>query len=270
MEILFFCPMWGLTNSSVKNMLIQVKESGYDGIEFGFPINDARKSEFYSGVQDLSLLTIGQQYGASGDSFLDYKNSFINELYELSSFRPLFINSQTGKDFYSFDENATLILEAAKIEKETGIPIIHETHRGKFPFCINATTAYIKQFPELRFAADYSHFCTVSESYLHNQQENLELISKHSCHIHARVGHPQGPQITDPRLPEWKEAVDHHLGWWDTIVSFQKAAGAKRITITPEFGPEPYMFSVPGTKVPIADQWEINLYMMKLLRARYN
>jgi len=41
------------------------------------------------------------------------------------------------------------------------------------------------------------------------------------------------------------------------------------LTITPEFGPFPYMVSLPGTNEPIANQWEVNLFMMNLLKERY-
>lgn len=44
---------------------------------------------------------------------------------------------------------------------------------------------------------DYSHFCVVAESYLEEQSEMLEQVNERSFHIHARVGYPQGPQVTD-------------------------------------------------------------------------
>jgi sugar phosphate isomerase/epimerase len=270
MNIRFFCPMWGLAGTNIAEMLQKIKDAGYDGIEFGFPLNDSQKDEFIHCKNALSLDIIGQQYGAEGGSFPAYKRSFSAHLYFLASFNPLFINSQTGRDFYSFEQNAMLIREAEQIEMETGIPVIHETHRGKFPFCVVAAAEYAKAFPRIRFTADFSHFSTVSESFLQDQKTNLRAVMRKSVHIHARVGHPQGPQITDPRLPEWKEALNHHIKWWDAITGYQRSIGAETFTITPEFGPEPYMFSIPGTKTPVADQWDINRYMMELLRKRYN
>lgn len=41
------------------------------------------------------------------------------------------------------------------------------------------------------------------------------------------------------------------------------------MTITPEFGPWPYMHAVPFTKMPSACQWDINTGMMELLKNRY-
>lgn len=89
-------------------------------------------------------------------------------------------------------------------------------------------------------------------------------------HIHARVGHPQGPQVSDPALPEWQDAVQHHLKWWDAIVDHRQKSGSAYLTLTPEFGPIPYMQLIPFTQQPIANQWDINLYMVNLLKSRYN
>ena len=86
-------------------------------------------------------------------------------------------------------------------------------------------------------------------------------------HIHARVGFPQGPQVNDPRAPEWKEALDHHLAWWDAVVAEHRGRKSDSLTITPEFGPRrtcrPYR-----SREPLSDQWGVNLYMKDLLRAR--
>ena len=86
-------------------------------------------------------------------------------------------------------------------------------------------------------------------------------------HIHARIGHPEGPQVNDPRAPEWDDAVKAHFAWWDKIV--EKKTKAEVLTVLTEFGPPDYMPTLPYTRQPLADQWAINVYMMKLLRQRY-
>ena len=50
----------------------------------------------------------------------------------------------------------------------------------------------------------------------------MELAITRTDHIHARVGYTEGPQITDPRVPEWKRALDFHLQCWDKVVAFNK------------------------------------------------
>jgi len=89
--------------------------------------------------------------------------------------------------------------------------------------------------------------------------------------LHARVGYAEGPQVADPRAPEWQEALNNHLQWWDKVVyRISNQTGDNLVTISPEFGPHPYMVHLPGTSTPIANQWDVNLFMMELLKERYS
>ena len=270
MKVDFFCPIWGSAHLSLREFMSRVKEAGYDGVEFGFELDSPLKDELILLSREFSLQLIAQQYGAAGETFAAYKVDFQKHLEYLSSFNPVFINSQTGKDYFSFEQNAELVELAKSIALKTGVRVLHETHRGKFPFCVATTAKFISAFPEIRFTADFSHFCAVSESFLEDQIDNLRMVIQHSDHIHGRVGHTQGPQVSDPRLSEWEVAVNHHLTWWDEIVELHRQKGDKQLTISPEFGPSPYMANTPGTSDPVANQWEINVYMMQLLRGRYN
>ena len=89
-------------------------------------------------------------------------------------------------------------------------------------------------------------------------------------HIHARVGHTQGSQVPDPRAPEWKDNLDRHISWWDQIIEKNKKRGLEEFTISPEFGPYPYMLPMPLTQQPITSQWDVNLFMKELLKERYS
>ncbi|MBU2870735.1 hypothetical protein [Colwellia sp. E2M01] len=94
-----------------------------------------------------------------------------------------------------------------------------------------------------------------------------QLISK-SSHIHARIGFEEGPQVNDPSAPEWHDLVNIYVGWWKSIIQSQLNKGITSMTITPEFGPAPYMPMLAHSQVPVSDQWKVNLYMRDLLRER--
>ena len=101
--------------------------------------------------------------------------------------------------------------------------------------------------------------------------ELKEAVAKalnRTSHIHSRIGHEEGAQVPEPRAPEWQRAVNAHFAWWDKIVNSKKEAG-KPLTMTTEFGPANYMWTMPYTKQPLADQWAINVYMMQEWRKRY-
>ena len=122
---------------------------------------------------------------------------------------------------------------------------------------------------DLKITLDISHWCNVHESLLHDQENTVQLALSRTGHIHARIGHPEGPQVNDPRAPEWTETVHRHFEWWDAVVQMQIKNGAHQLTFLTEFGPPNYMPTMPYTQQPLSNQWEINVYMMQLLRKRY-
>jgi hypothetical protein len=104
---------------------------------------------------------------------------------------------------------------------------------------------------------------------LHDQEEAVQLTLERTDHIHARIGHQEGPQVNDPRAPEWAGTVKRHLEWWDKIVEMKIKDGTRKLTILTEFGPPDYMPTLPYTRQPLSDQWAINVHMMNLLKKRY-
>jgi len=267
MQIDFFCPIWGSENLDIKSFFIKVKDAGYDGVEMGLPMESERREEVLDLIKQSGLKLIAQHWETSSTDYEVHKNEYRQRLVNLASGRPLFINSQTGKDFFTYGQNAGLIQIADEVSNESGIKIIHETHRGKFSFAVHVTSQFLQNIPELRLGLDLSHWCNVAESYLDDQPEALNLALSRTDHIHARVGFPEGPQVPDPRVPEWKEALDMHVGWWSRVIDQRRESGWTQFTVTPEFGPYPYMTILPFTKQPITSQWEVNLFMMDYLKS---
>ncbi|MGE5377509.1 MAG: hypothetical protein ACM3XO_20820 [Bacteroidota bacterium] len=140
-----------------------------------------------------------------------------------------------------------------------------ETHRGRPTYSAIETCKYLQAVPGLRLTADFSHWMVVHESDLADQPGNLELAISHTGYIHARVGYAEGPQIPDPRAPEWQQAVNSHLKLWQAVVDRFKQEGRDRLYVMPEFGPPAYMHTMPFTNQPVGDVWEQNVYMRDLL-----
>lgn len=268
MSISFFCPRWGQANTSWEVFVYSVKSAGYDGIEASLPDDEKEKEEMLNGLGKHDLKFIGQHWQTVEPDFKKHCKEFELRLLHLADVKPLFINSQTGKDYYSFDQNKKLISIANDVAGKTGVTILHETHRGKFSFAAHVTKQYLKNLYNLRITLDISHWCNTAESLLHDQKEAVDLAIERTDHIHARVGFAEGPQVTDPRDPEWNNEMEFHLSCWDKVVEIKKKKKLP-VTITPEFGPAPYMMSLPFTQQAVADQWEINKHMMHLLKERY-
>lgn len=269
MQLLYFCPRWGQENTPWDNFLQKVKEAGYDGVEASLPLCEDEQEEILNGFAKYSLQFIGQHWETVNPDFDEHKAEYETRLRSLANAGPLFICAQTGKDYYSFEQNERLISLARNITRSTGVPVTHETHRGKFSFATHITKIFLEHIPDLQLTLDISHWCNTAETFLHDQAEAVELALSRTEHIHARVGFTEGPQVTDPRAPEWDEALQFHLSCWDKVIERQRKSGKEYFTITSEFGAPPYMPLLPYTRQPVVDQWEINVYMMNLLKQRY-
>ena len=270
MQLWFFCPLWGSSDLGWECFFARVKQAGYDGVEMSLPLDEREQKLILSLLKACDLKWIAQHWETNDPEPSVYLKNYERYLYNLASAHPLFINSQSGKDFFSFAHNKAILERAAAIAEETGVKIIHETHRGRFSFSTTVTLSFLEALPGLRLTADFSHWCNVAESFLQDQPEAMRAAVARADHIHARVGFPQGPQVNDPRAPEWTEALDHHLAWWDAIVAEHRRRKSDALTITPEFGPAPYMPAMPYSREPLSNQWEINLYMKDLLGTRYS
>jgi sugar phosphate isomerase/epimerase len=267
MRIKFYAPEWGNT-LPFDAFCQRVQSAGYDGVEMALPFGKKEKEAILEALYKHDLELIGQYWQSFEADIEQHAVNFEMYLTNLIAAKPVFINCQTGKDYFSFEKNKRLFDLAARLADASGIPIIHETHRGKSLFAAHITQDYLTRIPDLRIALDISHWCNVHESMLDDQTLAVELALSHTDHIHSRVGHPEGPQVSDPRAPEWEQALAAHCKWWDDVVAMHKNKGTQ-LSVTTEFGPAPYMPALPFTQCPVANQWEINVYMMHFFKSRY-
>ena len=275
MEIKYLSTYWGSEDLSAKAFLDKVLSHGFDGVEFNLPDDPQFIDEFMSELERIrktshpDFIFIAQQVLSNEkETVAAYSERLTKRLNFLVGLNPNAINSHTGKDFFEFEENCNIIEKVEELGRAVGIPIWHEIHRGRFSFHLRTLLDYLNIFPNLKLIADLSHFCVVSESDLSDQQELLTRIYPNIQHIHARVGFEQSPQVNHPFAPEWNKHLDRYTTWWKEIIQFHSQNGAAHFTITPEFGPFPYMPQAPFTQQPLADQWEVNRLMKKYLQEK--
>ena len=94
-------------------------------------------------------------------------------------------------------------------------------------------------------------------------------VAAQCMHIHARVGHAEGPQVNDWRAPEWSAELAAHERWWSWCWAAQERRGVSESTLTPEFGPPPYQPTAPYTRRPLADLPDVCDAMMRRQRERF-
>lgn len=270
MEIRFLAPQWGSNELSAEVFVARVKDAGFDGIEMSVPMDAAERAEWQARMQDAGLLLVAAQWETVfHPRFDDHKAALERLLRNACAAQPVLVNSHTGKDWYTREQNLELLSLADAISREYGVPIVHEIHRSRFSGHPMLLLPYLRELPQLALTADLSHWCCACESLLEDQPETLAATLPRVRHIHARVGHQQGPQVADFRAPEHADALAAHLHWWDQVVQLRRAAGAAMLAITPEFGPAPYTPALPYTRQPVSNAWELNVAMKDLLKARY-
>ena len=259
---------WGFDGNS-DQFCAKAKQAGYDGTEVGWLADESKRAELFGALKS-NQLDYAFLVGVWGvpDYPAHFKN-FEKSLRDAAATKPMYINCHAGRDYYSYDQNKTFIDLTTRVSQEFHLPIYNETHRGRILYSAPVAKTFLDKIPDLRLTLDISHWCAVHESLLGDQTETIDLALRRTDHIHARVGHAEGPQVNDPRAPEWKQALETHLAWWDKVLDYKIKSGSSRLTFLTEFGPIDYMPALPFSRQPVANQWEINVYMLQLLRARY-
>lgn len=269
-KLLFMQTSWGFAGN-IEAFCAATKKEGYDGIEVWWPADDKKAQDELFAALKKHNLQVGFLCGGSQTNWQEHLVTFKKNLDAATANsiqKPVYINCHSGRDYFTFDQNQQFISYSTQKNKETGIPIYHETHRGRMLFAAHITRQFIEKNPALQLTLDISHWCNVHESLLADQKETVDLALSRVGHIHSRVGHQEGPQVNDPRAPEWDATVKQHLAWWDEVIKRKKANG-EQMTILTEFGPPNYMPTLAYTRQPLADQWAINVYMMQMLKKRY-
>ena len=267
-KALYFQTSWGFEGTT-EAFIKKAKASGYDGIEIWSPTDKKEQIRISKLLKEENMKVIylcGSDPNLSFEKGLAVYKKYLKNTFELN---PIAINSHTGSDFYSFNQNMAFLEEAKKLSKQYEIPIYHETHRGRFSYSLPKTIEYLEKDKDLVLTLDVSHWMVVHESLLIKRTDLLKKIINRTKHIHARVGFEEGPQVNDPSAPEWKTVVERHIDIWSSVI--QKISSEKKMpTITTEFGPPNYMPTLPISREPTSDQWLANLYIMKMLKKRLN
>lgn len=255
MQLKFIKALWGMEAMPIEAALDWVSQNGYSGFET--VVDTARRAQ---GKHSLDLVLLAFAENA------DEVKRGIDEAVQLNA---KLVNFQAGKDWFSFAQGCDLFEAALRYAEDCPIPVCFETHRGRILFSPTVTAEYLDRFPTLRLTADFSHWTCVCESMLSDQEAHLEKAIRAVGHVHARVGHEEGPQVPDPRAPQWHGHVQVFEGWWDRILQAAEQQGQETLFIDPEFGPPNYLWTDPRTGEPLADLLEVCNWMKNRLTKRW-
>lgn len=265
--------LWGVNQvHGLEHYLPRWREAGYEAVEVSLrKVPD--RAMFLRFLKDSGLPWIPQIFSRDfvpGGTVREHLDSLQQQIEECLDAKPLFFNAHSGSDTWRLAQAEEFYGAMLEMEKRFGVAIAHETHRLRYFGNPWTTRPILERFPELKLTCDFSHWVCVAERLLDDCGEIIQLAADHCHHLHARVGFEEGPQVSDPRAPEWARHLAAHEKWWTTIWSSQKQRRMAVATLTPEFGPAPYLQLLPFTQEPVADLADICDWMARRESARFS
>ena len=282
MDLLLFHSLWGF-EGSLEAAIDRAQTRGFDGLELNLrhpvllerPLADAadhlRQAKL---ALVLELVTGGDYVPDLACGVDDHLTELEQQLAACPGLAPLKVTVITGSDSWSWREQERFWPRAIALAEASGLAVSFETHRSRSLANPWAMADWLAAFPGLRLTADLSHWCVVAERLMTPELAPIQAMAAHVDHIHARIGHAQGPQVNHPFAPEHHQALAAHLACWKWFAASQANRQAQHsgdqqprpLTLTPEFGPDGYLQTLPFTNQPVADLLEINTAMAAWLR----
>lgn len=186
-------------------------------------------------------------------------------------FDPTLIVSHSLKDYFTHQMAEHFFTEALRWEEEKGYTVCHETHRKRFLHSPWVARDFVPKFPMMKLTADLSHWVNVAETDTRDPDltQVIEDLAPQVYHTHCRVGYDHGPQVADPRAPEWLPYMEGHERWWDAIWKAQAARGQAVTTMIAEHGPPNYQPTLPYSREPVAHIWDVNHWIQLRRQERF-
>lgn len=272
MELHLYKTLWG-HQGALAAAADQALASGCIGLEGNadrLPRDELREVLQSRGLAYIQeIVTAGDYVPRRNDTVQEHLADVEHQLRLGQSLQPQFVTIIGGCDAWSLEQSVRFFGEAQELAARMGIVCSFETHRSRSLFNPWITLAVLERLPELRLTCDFSHWVVVLERQLDDDWDAVREVAKHAHHIHARVGYDQGPQVPHPAAPEYASALISHQRCWEAIWVEQQSRGRTVSTMTPEFGPDGYLHTLPYTQQPVADLAQINHWMADTERQNF-
>jgi hypothetical protein len=273
MNITLVRHLWGINHThGLEPYLARWSDVGYEALEGSLHLSPDREA-LLRFLKTSGWKWIAQVFSRDfipGGSVREHLDSLKSQIDDSMEHQPWFFNAHSGSDTWSLSQAEDFYGAVLEMERSLGVAICHETHRLRYFGNPWTTRPILELFPDLKLTCDFSHWVCVAERLLEDCGEIIQLAADHCHHLHARVGHEEGPQVSDPRAPEWARHLAAHEAWWDTIWISQKQRGHAITSLVPEFGPAPYQQLLPYTQAPVADLADICDWMARREKSRFH
>lgn len=280
MSIQLYRTAWGLIGpdnryASLSEFVDQTHADGYAGVEFpvfylddepGEPEDILRTLTTSFDELDMNYIALIATRPDDWSSYEQHLASFESQCGVAQELGARKAAVHAGADSFGIERGQRFLEDCMRIAADHGIVPCFETHRARILYNPFTCAELLERLPALRLTSDLSHWLLVVDRIPTDIMELFDLASERSSHLHARIGHEKSPQVTVPDDPAWHKHVELHRRWWQISVDAH-AANGDTLSISPEFGPPPYMHAEPYTGAPSGDLFASNEWMRAQLLA---
>ena len=267
MQLELFKTLWGFNGTSLDEAITQLLSANMHGLEGPAPEQIQQQKKMFellvhNNISYIAEITTAGNYVPDRHATLQlHLDSLEIKLQHSAPLNPRFVTCLGGCDAWPEPQSIEFFQRAITLAEKYDLDISFETHRSRSLFNPWVTQRIVEQIPDIKLTVDFSHWCVVCERLMDTELDVIHAIANNVQHIHARVGYEQGPQVPDPRAPEYEYALRAHQSWWEVIWQSQIQQGLNFSTMTPEFGPDGYLHEQPFSKQPVANLWDLNQWM---------
>jgi hypothetical protein len=185
------------------------------------------------------------------------------------------VSVHLGTGFEDEREAGRLVEHLAERASSSSISVCLETHRATLTQDPYRALGFARDFPDLRWCADLSHWYTGIEMTYGDLEAKLAAIEPvlRRCHmVHLRISDPGCIEV---RVDEDDERpfVGHFLRMWKTVCEGFVAdpAAPEALPVMPELLPAAtyYRRTIPGSDVEDGDRWSEGLLLCDLAEALF-
>jgi len=236
-----------------------IREAGYDGVQFGQPLDQARKDD---------ALKIG--LGVCGGGRVNTPADAAPLAKEAREAGLECLTLHVGWGTEDDDEAVALIESVLSASAQYSIPLYPETHRATIFQDPWRTVQFLKRFPELEFNGDFSHWYTGTEMVyggVENKMEFFRSVLGRIGFLHGRIGNPGCMQVDigDGSTEQHPYVAHFRALWTESFLGFlRRRPLSDRCCFTPELlGPEIYYARTFGGREE-SDRWEQSLVLARI------
>ncbi len=239
-----------------------IRDAGYDGVQFIEPLEPPLLDE--AGAHGL---------GVCGSGRVNHPSDAYRLAEEAQQTGLECLTLHVGWGYEEDDEAVRLIEAVLDASVLHSMPLYVETHRATIFQDIWRTVRFIRQFPELQFNGDFSHWYTGLEMVYGGFEKKLAFIQpviERVHFLHGRIGNPGSMQVDigDRETAATLPFVAHFRTLWTRVFEafLRRRSPGERFCFTAELLASNIYYAREFRGHEESDRWQQSLVLTQIAR----